>query len=44
MGTWVAVDADAVADDPELADWVALALQGVRQGRRPSAPTRSVKR
>lgn len=31
MGTWVAVDAEAVADDPELADWVALALQGVRQ-------------
>jgi TfoX N-terminal domain len=27
MGTWVVVPADAVADDPELADWVA---RGVR--------------
>ncbi|MEP7381015.1 MAG: TfoX/Sxy family protein [Gemmatimonadota bacterium] len=32
MGTWVVVTADVIADDPELAEWVALGLQGVRQG------------
>ncbi|MCC6930227.1 MAG: TfoX/Sxy family protein [Gemmatimonadaceae bacterium] len=30
MGTWVLVPADIVADDPELAEWVAAALQGIR--------------
>jgi len=30
MGTWVLVMADVVADDPELAEWVAAALQGIR--------------
>jgi TfoX/Sxy family transcriptional regulator of competence genes len=30
MGTWLAVDADAVADDPELTEWVARGLRGVR--------------
>ncbi|MCC6773592.1 MAG: TfoX/Sxy family protein [Gemmatimonadaceae bacterium] len=41
MGTWVIVAADAVADDPELAEWVALALQGVRQ---PPAAKRGTRR
>ena len=30
MGTWVVVAADAVADDPELADWVGRGLRAVR--------------
>ena len=30
MGTWVYVREDVVADDPELAEWVAMGLQGVR--------------
>jgi len=30
MGTWVLVLADVVADDPELAEWVAAALRGIR--------------
>jgi len=30
MSTWVVVAADAVADDPDLAEWVAAALRGVR--------------
>ena len=29
MGTWVVVPADQVADDPELADWVARGLRAV---------------
>ena len=37
MSTWVVVSADTIADDPELADWVALSLQGVR-----SAPASKV--
>ncbi|HEY5220092.1 MAG TPA: TfoX/Sxy family protein [Gemmatimonadaceae bacterium] len=31
MGTWVVVDAEVVADDPELADWLKRALRGVRR-------------
>jgi TfoX/Sxy family transcriptional regulator of competence genes len=30
MSTWVVVPADAVADDPELGDWLERALQAVR--------------
>lgn len=30
MGTWVFVNADVVAEDPELVEWVAAGLQGVR--------------
>jgi TfoX/Sxy family transcriptional regulator of competence genes len=30
MSTWLVVPQDLVADDPELADWVALALRGGR--------------
>ena len=30
MGTWIVVTADAIADDPELRDWVARGLRGVR--------------
>lgn len=37
MSTWVVVAADAIADDPELAEWVALALQGVRSAPSPRA-------
>jgi hypothetical protein len=29
MGTWLVVPSDGVADDPELADWVARALRAV---------------
>jgi len=29
MGTWVVVPADAVADDPELTDWVRRGLRGI---------------
>ena len=29
MGTWVVVPADRIADDPELADWVARGLRAV---------------
>ncbi len=36
MGTWVVVNADVIADDPELAALVALALQGVRHGPEPT--------
>ncbi len=35
MGTWVVVNAEVIADDPDLADWVALGLQGVREGPAP---------
>ena len=31
MGTWLIVPADAVADDPELADWVRRGLRGIRR-------------
>ena len=30
MSTWVVVPGDAVADDPELADWVRRGLRAVR--------------
>ncbi|MGZ8377412.1 MAG: TfoX/Sxy family protein [Gemmatirosa sp.] len=30
MGTWVVVPAERVADDPELAEWVARGLRAVR--------------
>jgi len=30
MSTWILVEADAVADDPELADWVRRGLAAVR--------------
>jgi TfoX/Sxy family transcriptional regulator of competence genes len=28
MGTWLAVSADAIADDPELTEWLRRALRG----------------
>ena len=31
MGTWVVVPADAVADDPDLTDWVRRGLKGIRR-------------
>ena len=31
MGTWVVVRGEELADDPELRDWVARGLRGVRQ-------------
>jgi len=31
MGTWVLVPADAVADDPDLAEWVRRGLKGIRR-------------
>ena len=31
MGTWVVVPADAIADDPDLADWVRRGLKGIRR-------------
>ena len=30
MGTWLVVDADAIADDPELAEWIRRGLRGLR--------------
>ena len=30
MTTWVVVSADAIAEDPELTDWLALGLRGIR--------------
>lgn len=30
MGTWLTVPADAIADDPELLEWVQRALRGIR--------------
>lgn len=30
MGTWVVVGADAVAEDPELREWVACGVRAVR--------------
>ena len=30
MGTWVVVAADAIADDPELLEWLARGVRGVR--------------
>ena len=31
MGTWLVVPADAVADDPELTEWVRRGLRGIRR-------------
>lgn len=31
MSTWVVVEADVVADDPELVEWLRRALRGVRR-------------
>ena len=31
MSTWLVVPADAVADDPELMDWVRRGLKGIRR-------------
>jgi TfoX/Sxy family transcriptional regulator of competence genes len=31
MGTWVVVPADAIADDPELVEWVRRGLRGIRR-------------
>ena len=44
MRTWVLVQADVVADDPELAEWVAAALQGIRNAPPPSKKRRSTTR
>jgi len=30
MSTWLVVSPDVIADDPELAEWLARALRGVR--------------
>ena len=30
MGTWLVVNADALADDPELTEWLRRALRGIR--------------
>lgn len=34
MTTWVVVSADAIAEDPELADWLRLGVTAIRQGGR----------
>ena len=31
MGTWLVVDADVIADDPELTDWLRRGLRGIRR-------------
>ena len=31
MGTWLVVPADAIADDPELTEWVRRGLKGIRR-------------
>ena len=31
MSTWLVVASDAIADDPELAEWVRRALRGIRK-------------
>ena len=31
MGTWLVVPAEAVADDPELVEWVRRGLRGIRR-------------
>ncbi|MEP6730849.1 MAG: TfoX/Sxy family protein [bacterium] len=30
MGTWLVVDADVIADEPELQEWIRRALRGIR--------------
>jgi TfoX/Sxy family transcriptional regulator of competence genes len=37
MTTWVVVSADAIAEDPELCDWLRLGLEAVRRGSRPAS-------
>ena len=37
MTTWVVVSADAIAEDPELSDWLRLGLAAVRRGSRPAS-------
>jgi hypothetical protein len=32
MGTWVIVPTDAIADDPELRDWIARGVRAVMRG------------
>ena len=44
MGTWVLVLADVVADDPELAEWVAAALRGIRAVPPPKGRPKAVTR
>ena len=36
MTTWVVVPADAIAEDPELCEWLRLGLEAVRRGSRPA--------
>ena len=31
MGTWLVVASDAIADDPELAEWIGRGLRGIRK-------------
>ena len=31
MGTWLVVASDAIADDPELAEWLRRGLRGIRK-------------
>jgi TfoX/Sxy family transcriptional regulator of competence genes len=31
MGTWLVVPSDAIADDPELTEWVRRGLRGIRR-------------
>ena len=31
MGTWLVVPGDAIADDPDLAEWVRRGLKGIRR-------------
>jgi len=31
MGTWLVVPADAIADDPDLTEWVRRGLKGIRR-------------
>jgi hypothetical protein len=44
MGTWVVVPSDVIADDPELAEWVALGLRGIREGAVAKAPRAALNR
>ena len=30
MSTWLVIEADAFADDPELTEWLRRALRGIR--------------
>jgi TfoX/Sxy family transcriptional regulator of competence genes len=33
MSTWIVVESDAIADDPELMEWIRRGLRAVRSGR-----------